>query len=244
MIIELSLFGLVIGFISAFFGIGGGTVLVPSLMYFGFDIKYAIGISVMQMVFSSVFASYLNVKKGKVIAKEGLILGLGGFVGAQGSGFVVNYLPSLVLNSIFLFAVGISILKFFKSPATSDKDEINSGILLFFIGMLVGLVAISIGVGGGLFLTPILVGFLYYDVKKAVNMSLFYIVFSSISGFISLSSYGYIHYEEGLIVGLGSLLGVYFGLKVANMTEIKMHKQLILGLYIIIFLMSAYKLFF
>ena len=244
MIFILSFFGLGIGFISAFFGIGGGTVLVPSLMYLGYDIKYAIGISVMQMVFSSVFASYLNVKKGKVIAKEGLILGFGGFIGAQGSGFVVDYLPSIALNIIFLCAVGISILKFFKSPASSDKEEINSQVLLFFVGMFVGLLAISIGVGGGLFLTPILVGFLYYDVKKAVNMSLFYIVFSSISGFISLSSYGYIHYQEGLIVGIGSLIGVYFGLKVANKTEIKMHKKLILSLYIIIFLMSANKLFF
>ncbi|MBE0491755.1 MAG: sulfite exporter TauE/SafE family protein [Sulfurospirillum sp.] len=241
---ELSLFGLVIGFISAFFGIGGGTVLVPSLMFLGFDIKYAIGISVMQMVFSSVFATYLNIKKGKVIAKEGLLLGLGGFLGAQGSGFVVHFLPSLALNLIFLFAITIAILKFFKSPITTDKKEINSGVVLFVVGMFVGLIAISIGIGGGLFLTPILVGFLNYDVKKAVGLSLFYIVFSSISGFISLSSYGYIHYQEGLIVGIASLVGVYFGLKISHKTEVARHKQLILGMYIIIFLMSLYKLFF
>lgn len=244
MLFLLGFFGLIVGGISAFFGIGGGTVLVPALMYLGFGIKHAIGISVMQMVFSSVFASYLNVKKGMVIAKKGLILGLGGFVGAQGSGFVVHTLHPITLNIIFLCAVGLSILKFFKAPASSDKEEIDSNILLFCVGMIVGVLAISIGVGGGLFLTPILVGFLHYDVKKAVSLSLFYIVFSSTSGFISLSGYGYMHYKEGLIVGLFSLIGVYFGTKIAAKTEIKMHKKLILGLYIIIFIMTANKLFF
>lgn len=244
MYIELSIFGLIIGFISAFFGIGGGTLLVPSLMYLGYEIKYAIGIAVMQMVFSSTFGSYLNVKKGLKIAKKGLLLGLGGFVGAQGSGFLVDYLPSIVLNIIFLAAVFISILKFFKSPVESDEPENDSNILIFLVGAFVGLIAISIGVGGGLFLTPILVGFLHYDVKKAVSLSLFFIVFSSISGFISLSQYGYIDYEKGAIVGLCSLIGVSFGIKSAHTVDKKLHKNLILGLYICIFLLTSNKLFF
>jgi uncharacterized membrane protein YfcA len=242
--IELSIFGVIIGFISAFFGIGGGTVLVPSLLYLGFEIKYAIGISVMQMVFSSVFGSYLNVKKGMVIARQGMILGLGGFIGAQGSGFVVDLLPSFVLSVIFLLSVLLAIIKFFKSPVTAQKPEIDSSIVLFLVGMIVGLFAISIGVGGGLFLTPILVGFLHYDVKKAVSMSLFYIIFSSTSGFISLAQYGYIHYEEGFIVGLSSLVGVYFGIKTSHIVERKLHKKLILILYCVIFLMTLNKLIF
>lgn len=241
---ELTIFGLIIGFISAFFGIGGGTVLVPSLMYLGFDIKYAIGISVMQMAFSSIFASYLNVKKGIVLARKGFILGIGGFIGAQGSGYVVDYFSGLTLNLIFLFAVLLAIIKFFKSPASSDKAEIDSSFLLFFIGMGVGLLAISIGVGGGIFLTPILVGFLHYNVKKAVSMSLFYIVFSSTSGLLSLSRFGFIHYYEGLIVGISSLVGVYFGILIASKTETKQHKKLILSLYIFIFLLTANKLVF
>lgn len=244
MFLELSIFGLVIGFISAFFGIGGGTVLVPSLMYLGYDIKYAIGISIMQMVFSSVFASYLNIRKGMVIAKKGLILGFGGFIGAQGSGYIVHTLPSIALNIIFLVSVLLAIIKFFKSPASCDEEEVDSSIVLFIVGVGVGLLAISIGIGGGIFLTPILVGFLHYNVRKAVSMSLFYIVFSSTSGLISLSQFGYIHYQEGFIVGVSSLIGVYFGVKVARNIEQKRHKNLILTLYIFIFLLTANKLFF
>lgn len=244
MFIELSIFGLIIGFISGFFGIGGGTILVPSLMYIGFGIKYAIGISVMQMVFSSIFGSYLNHRRGTLIFKEGLFLGLGGFVGAQGSGYMVDFLPPVVLTSIFLLSVSLAIAKFFTSKTEAQGEEVNSKLLLFIVGVFVGLVAISIGIGGGLFLTPILVGFMRYDLRKAVSMSLFFIVFSSLSGFISLSKFDYIDYDLGLIVGISSLVGVYFGTKYAHIIPKSKHKKLLLVLYFIIFFMTLNKLFF
>lgn len=244
MFFELSFAGLVIGFISGFFGIGGGTLLVPTLMYMGFAIKYAIGISVMQMVFSSIFGSYLNLKKGTFQIKDGLLLGVGGFVGAQGSGFLVNHLSSTILSTIFIFSVCLAIFKFFKSSPDSNLPEVESKILLFLVGMFVGLIAISIGIGGGLFLTPILVGFMNYDIKKAISMSLFFIVFSSISGFISLSQFGYVDYKVGLIVGISSLLGVFLGIKSSHNLDKKRHKTLLLGLYFVILLMTVNKLYF
>ena len=244
MFLELSFVGLVIGFISGFFGIGGGTLLVPTIMYMGFTIKYAIGISVMQMVFSSIFGSYLNLKKGTLQVKDGLLLGIGGFVGAQGSGFLVNHLSPKVLSTIFIFSICLAIFKFFKSSPESNLPEVESKLLLFVVGMFVGLIAISVGIGGGLFLTPILVGFMNYDIKKAISMSLFFIIFSSVSGFISLSQFGYIDYQVGMIVGISSLLGVFLGIKSSHNLDKKKHKTLILGLYFVILFMTVNKLYF
>ncbi|TET86838.1 MAG: sulfite exporter TauE/SafE family protein, partial [Sulfurovum sp.] len=50
MVIELILVGIFIGTMSGFFGIGGGMILVPILLALGFEIKDAIGISIVQMV--------------------------------------------------------------------------------------------------------------------------------------------------------------------------------------------------
>lgn len=47
---ELIALGVVVGLLSGFFGIGGGTVLVPMLLALGYDTKVAIGMSVVQMV--------------------------------------------------------------------------------------------------------------------------------------------------------------------------------------------------
>jgi len=69
MLVLLAGLGVFVGFISGFFAIGGGTVLVPALLFLGYDIKYAIGISVTQMVFSS------PLKKGLCIFKILSLLG-------------------------------------------------------------------------------------------------------------------------------------------------------------------------
>lgn len=244
MYLELPILGLLIGFVSGLLGIGGGTVLVPSLLYVGFALKEAIGISVMQMVFSSIFGSYLNFKKGSLRIKDGLVLGIGGLVGAQGSGYLVSVVPSSILANIFLFSVCIAILKFFKTIPESNEPENNSKILLFTVGFFVGLIAISVGIGGGLYLTPILVGFMNYDLKKAVSMSLFFIVFSSCSGFLSLAAFGHINYGVGLIVGISSLIGVFFGVKMAHAIDKKIHKKIILSLYFFILFLTINKIYF
>lgn len=62
---ELLTFGLITGFTSGFFGIGGGSILIPMLLVAGFAMKEAVAISIMQMVFSSIYGSFFKLKKDK-----------------------------------------------------------------------------------------------------------------------------------------------------------------------------------
>ena len=243
MLVILSILGIFIGFLSGFFAIGGGTMLVPALLMLGYDIKYAIGISVTQMVFSSLYGSYLNYKKGTLNLKNSISVGIGGFFGAANSGYIVSHLSSYTLTLIFLSFVFLAIYKFFKSPHVSDEKEINNNLLLFVIGYLVGTMSISVGIGGALLITPILVGFLHFPLKKALSSALFFVIFSSVSGFASLAYNGFVHYKEGFLVGIFSLVGVYFGIKLSHKTEHKRHKKLLLIFYVVIMLLILKKLF-
>ncbi|MEJ2497264.1 MAG: sulfite exporter TauE/SafE family protein [Sulfurovaceae bacterium] len=76
--IPLIILGISTGILSGFFGIGGGTVSVPILLYMGFDIKEAIGISAMQMLFSSFAAYLIHRKKQTYSAKITKYFGFGG----------------------------------------------------------------------------------------------------------------------------------------------------------------------
>jgi uncharacterized membrane protein YfcA len=234
--------GVLVGGISGFFGVGGGTILVPLLLYFGFDIKEAIGISIVQMVFSSLFGSYLNYKKGTLKISSTIFFGLGGFIGGLASGYIVHTLSSRTLTWVFLAVVLFAIYRFFNAPALSHKIPIENRGLFFAIGIMIGMFATSLGIGGAILLTPIMVGFLHYDIKTAVSTSLFFIVFSSISGLISLGYYGYIDYQNGIMIGLASLVGVYLGILLAHKTEAKKHKNMILGLNFIILALIINKL--
>jgi len=230
-LIDLTIIGALVGVLSGFFGIGGGTILVPILLLLGYDMKTAIGISVMQMVFSSIYGSYLNLKKGTLDVKMVSSIGLGGFLGALSSSVIISNVDAIVLESLFLgFVVFALIRMFFKNKEASDTKEVPK-VILFFIGTMLGAFSISIGVGGSILLVPILVGFLHVPIKNAISAGLFFVVFSSLSGFISLSVNGSINYEEGSIIGIASLVGVYLGIILKHKTSDALQKKLLLAFY-------------
>ncbi len=221
-----------VGALSGFFGIGGGTILVPILLFMGYDIKIAIGISVVQMVFSSIYGSFLNFKKGSLQFDTVLSIGLGGFVGALLSGTVISLLSSRTLEYIFLSFVVVALARMAYKPATYKEPRSAHPVLLFLIGTVLGVFAISIGVGGSILLVPILVGFLHFELKKAISAGLFFVVFSSVSGLISLSMAGHVEYLDGVIIGLASLVGVFVGVHLNHKTSNVIQKRLLLGFYV------------
>ncbi len=231
-IIELIVLGTGVGVLSGFFGIGGGTILVPALLFMGYEIKTAIGISVIQMVFSSIYGSFLNLKKGSLEFGTVLLIAIGGFVGALLSGWVISKVSSELLEYVFLAFICIALARMAYSPAHYREPRNAHPVLLFMIGLLLGVFAISIGVGGSILLVPILVGFLHFDVKKATSAGLFFVIFSSVSGLISLSIAGQMKYLDGMIIGAASLLGVYFGVHLKHITQSQLQKRLLLAFYI------------
>lgn len=244
MTFELAIFGVVTGFISGFFGVGGGMILVPMLLMAGFVMKQAVAISIMQMVFSSIYGSFLNAKKAKNVVKDGIIIGIGGFVGGLQSGYIVTNVSNEFLQYLFLAILIFSIVRIFFSPAEHDCERKSQNkLVLFIIGFCIGIVAMSIGVGGSILLTPILVGFLKYDLKAATALGLFFVIFSSIAGFTSISIHGQMLFVEGTIVGLASLIGVYFGIKAKHLVHAKSYKKYILILNVIILITMLYKTF-
>jgi len=243
--ILLGFIGIIVGGLSGFFGIGGGTILVPVLVLLGYNIKAAVGISVMQMAFSSIYGSWLNYSKGNLNLKDGMVIGFGGFIGALGSGWLVSSIPEIVLESMFVAVVLFALYRFFNaSDYLENKKSVEvPTYVLGSVGAFIGLFAISMGIGGSILLTPILVGFLYYPIKKAVSAGLFFVVFSSISGFISLSIAGHIDYIDGFIIGVSSLLGVQIGVWISSKTGHKKHKNALIVLYVIILILMLKKLF-
>ena len=242
MSLELAIFGIITGFSSGFFGIGGGTILVPLLLATGFVMKEAVAISIMQMVFSSIYGSFLNAKKAKDVVKDGVVLGIGGSIGGLLSGYIVPNVSNEFLQYLFIAILIFTIIKIFYSPAIQTENiQIRNTYVLILIGAVIGILAMSIGVGGSILLTPILVGYLKYDLKAATALGLFFVIFSSIAGFISTSYHGQMLFVEGATVGIGSLIGVYFGIKVKDMVKATSYKNYVLLLNILVLAIMLYK---
>ncbi len=240
--IELVVFGLITGFTSGFFGIGGGSILIPMLLLAGFVMKEAVAISIMQMVFSSIYGSFLNSKKIKGLVKDGTTLGIGAVIGGMFSGYFLPSVPNIYLQYLFIATLIYTIYTLFKAPASQEIEKPDKNMfLLIFIGFCVGIFAMSIGIGGSLMLLPILVHFLKYDLKIATALGLFFVIFSSIGGFISTSIYGNMLFYEGFIIGIGSLIGVYFGIKIKEKTKATSYKKFVLLLNLFVLAVMIYK---
>ncbi|MCH9739863.1 MAG: sulfite exporter TauE/SafE family protein [Epsilonproteobacteria bacterium] len=237
--------GVLVGALSGFFGIGGGMILVPLLMLLGIDIKTAIGISIVQMVFSSVYGSYLNHKKGSLILGEGIWVGVGGFLGGFLGAYVSTMVSSQSLEYLFLGLLIFALYRLFSAKIKDDGSvRVLNPMVLFVVGAVIGIFSISLGVGGSILLTPILAGFLHYPIKKAVSAGLFFVVFSSVAGLLSHLTVGHIDLEKGIYVAVASLLGVYIGVWLKDHVSSSKHKLYLVIMYSVALLILVKKLWF
>ena len=238
----LILYGFIVGFISAFFGVGGGMVLVPLLLFSNFSMKEAVNISIIQMVFSSTFGTILNYKKYQNEIKYGLVVGSGGLIGGFLSKYLISNVSNQFLQYLFLLILIFAIYRLFITPAHNQHSIIQpNNLFLLILGIVIGIIAMSIGVGGAVMLTPILVSFFHFNLKQTTATSLFFVFFSSISGLISRINQPEMLFFKGLVVGIASLLGVYFGIKTKEIIKITSYKNLFLIMYILIFISVVYK---
>lgn len=241
--------GIFSGIASGLFGIGGGMIIVPAMLAFNESSHHAIGISVMQMIFAAVFGSYLNYKKKNLNLKDGVMIGLGGLLGASFSGVLLRWLNDISLTAVFLAVSCVFFLKYAfgikESVVQNQRTALQKNIILFFAGAFTGIFAISLGIGGGLLITPILAYFLGYDSKKVTSLSLFFVIFASISGAFSLSNSGVIDtivIHKGLIVGIASMIGVFIGIKMVEKMQISAHRKILLCIYALSILATAHSL--
>jgi uncharacterized protein len=109
----LSLGG-VIGFLSGLFGVGGGFLLTPALIFIGVPPPVAVASGANQLVATSVSGIIAHVRRRTIDFKMGVVLLLGGVIGSTIGVYIFKLLRSLgqvdlaisLLYVVFLGAIG------------------------------------------------------------------------------------------------------------------------------------------
>ena len=81
--ILLILGGIVVGIGASFTGLGGGFLMIPFLLTLGFTAQKAVGTSFLGILVISTSALIAHNKFANVDYKYGILLGIGGIIGAQ-----------------------------------------------------------------------------------------------------------------------------------------------------------------
>ena len=106
-------------------------------------------------------------------------------------------------------------------------------LLLVIFGFFIGILASMTGVGGGVFIVPILTFFYDFRVNSATGTSLTAIIFTAIASTINYARQKRIYYKTGLLLAVTAAPGAYLGSWVAKITQEQL-LGLIFGVFLIL----------
>lgn len=158
-IIVLIVVGMLVGVLSGTFGIGGGTVIVPALVWLGLSQRNAAATSTLAIVPTSISGVVSYATGGHVDWLAAVLLFCGMFVGGQIGSWLLSRLPELVLRWIFvafLVFVVINQVSFVPSRDHQIVMTVVTGIGLALLGVVIGMLAGLLGIGGGALAVPAL----------------------------------------------------------------------------------------
>lgn len=221
---------LIIYFIIAFFattigvlaGLGGGVIIKPMLDFMGdYPISTINILSTFTVLTMAIVSTSKVIKRGgKVFDKELtlLIIGssLGGILGSSVFTSVLNNISNdeivASFQSFLLIIIFISVLIIRKVglPFSLNRKK----LFLLTAGILMGMVATFLGIGGGPINMIVLLLIFSYGIKDAVVKSTIIILFSQLSSLLTTTfSTGFESYDLTMLIVMipGAILGGIVG---------------------------------
>jgi uncharacterized protein len=253
--------GCAAGFLAGFFGVGGGILLVPVLLFYYqtshvtslVSTHLAFGTSLLIIIFASGASAYRYDRGQYVIWPAVLLMGAGSAVGALIGSWLAAMLQGHTLRQIFAAILVFASLRLVSQPR-KPKGNLPPELgvrRLGPTGALIGLVSSLAGIGGGVFAIPAMYSFFRFPLKKALGTSSAIITITAFAGTIGYavkgwnvqglppSALGYVDYLSALPLILGSLPLAMVGATVAEKTRADTLRKIFAVLLIVV----AAKLF-
>jgi uncharacterized protein len=236
--------GIVAGFLSGLFGVGGGILIVPALvLVLHFDQRLAHGTSlaaVLPIAFSSVI-SYATA--GEIDWAVALFLAIGAVTGAVLGTHLLHRLPHDVLAGVFIVVLVATAVRLIvdTSDATGRGDmTVLMAVLLIVAGVAAGILAGLLGVGGGIIMVPIMVVAVGLPAALAKGTSLAVIIPTSIMGTWRNRKKRNADIRTALILGVAGIASAFIAGKISvGMSESVSNALFALLLVIVAIRMAA-----
>ncbi len=163
--IWMALLGAVAGLLAGLLGIGGGLLVGPVLMLFGFGLKRAFGSALAVVLAAATVAviTELILQPSNFHWLAALFLVIGGQLGAKAAGTWIHRISEQQLRWAFLALVlyaslrNLGVLGEIPStalPGLAGDEQWLQWILCLALGFLAGNCAVFFGVGGGVVMVP------------------------------------------------------------------------------------------
>lgn len=227
-------------------GLGGSLVYVPLFYWLGIDMLIAIPTALLLngITASSAAITYYRKKMIDLQMAAPFVLAstIGAPIGAYFTKFITIETLLWILSTVLIFAGARMLFSGKKNAdaqisATSINKRKSFAIGISF-GFVIGVTAGLLGVGGGIFIVPILIA-LGYETKRASATSAFIVLFSSFSGFFGHLTTGHLDMTLMIYTALAAFLGGQVG---SYLMHSKMKSETIKKMFGVVLWIMAIKI--
>jgi uncharacterized membrane protein YfcA len=238
-ILALLAIGLVGGFFSGLFGIGGGILMVPLFVFLlKLDQRHASALSLIAVLPAAIVGSITYGFAGHIDVLAAACMGLGGVAGSIVGTRLLRTLPLGWLRWMFVVLLVLVAIRMFIALPAGEPLVFSPwiAVALVGIGIVVGVASGLLGIGGGVLIVPALVSIFGFDSVIAKGTSLLAMIPMSITGTINNTRAKLVKPVDGLIAGSAAALASFPGALLAH--QIPSHLSNILFAILVLFAAS------
>lgn len=211
--------GVVAGFLSGLFGVGGGILIVPALvlvLHFGQRLAHGTSLAAVLPIAISSLTSYAI--EDKVDWPVGLWLAAGAVGGAFIGTYFLHKLPhdTLAIAFSLLLVVTAARMLLDHSDAAGRSDlGVGTVVALLLVGLTTGILAGLLGVGGGIVMVPAMVVGFGIPAAIAKGTSLLVIVPTAVMGTWRNRSRKNADIRIAVILGMAGVISAFVASKIS-----------------------------
>ncbi len=170
-------------------GVGGGLIFSPLFVLLKFPVSTAVSASLFLNAIAAASAAVTYFRKKMVDVKVGLPLLITSTISAPFGALLTHKINIRVFTSVLALVIFLAAMRMlFSGKIEAERAEISMARKIIGGGAIravIGVMAGFLGIGGGVFIVPLLIYVLRLPTKVAAATSIFIVVFSSLSGFVT-----------------------------------------------------------
>ena len=201
-------------------GLGGGLIFSPLFVLLEFPLSTAVSASLFLNGIAAFSAAITYYRKKMIDIKTAIPLLISSTLAAPFGAMLTGLIDIKVFSGILALVILLASMRMLfpgkvveRALETNVKSRVIGGTA---IGITVGVMAGLLGIGGGVFIVPLLIYVLKMPTKMAAATSIFIVVFSSFSGFVAHISLASTDWKFIMLAALFSFAGGLIGSRIMS----------------------------
>lgn len=229
--------GLLLGFLSGLFGVGGSSVATPILRLLGVSRLVALATPLPVTLPTALVGGYTYWRQGLVDLPSALWTAAGGIPAVVAGSYLTAVVPGralMLLTGLFVAVVGVRLLRGPLPVASPECEARRPRWLLLAVGAGVGFLSGLLANGGGFLLVPAYLLLFRMEARQAAATSLVAVALLALPGTWVHWQLGHISARLALLLAAGVVPSTYVGARLGIRLNGR-HSRLLFGGFLLLF---------